>query len=182
MNNNTTSEQCERDNDGSLPEHIHELLAEVANLKKGGADALTDNLAQWLTAHYVTAAKNAARKAGKEGMDLQTLRALIADVVALRRGDHSAQRLIIEREQLDLNRELSKERMEKLFLEWAQKPENKDRICGSGLSAEEKNKRMRQIFGLEPEKPRGFSKEPIDGNPESGKATLSSTNPTGRNE
>lgn len=158
-NNDTTPEQHEGETDSFLPEHIRELLAEVSNLQKAGVEALTDTLAHWLTAHYVAAAKRAARNAGAKGMDLKTLRGLIADVVALRRGDHSAERLLIEREQLELNRQFSKERMEKLFLEWAMKPENKSRICGSGLSAEEKAERIRQIFGTSGsqnmEKPRG---------------------------
>lgn len=148
-NNNTTPEQREGQTDNSLPQHIRELLAEVASLQKAGAEALTDTLAHWLTAHYVAAAKRAARNAGAKGMDLKTLRGLIADVVALRRGDHSAERLTIEREQLELNRELSRERIEKLFLEWAMKPENKRRICGGGLSADERAERIRQIFGMD---------------------------------
>ena len=157
--NDPTPGQHEAEIENSLPQHIRELMAEVANLQKAGVEALTDTLAHWLTAHYVAAAKSAARKAGPKGMDLKTLRGLIADVVALRRGDHSAERLKIEREQLDLNRELSKERMEKLFLEWATKPENKRWICGSGLTLEERAKRMREIFGVsgshDPEKPPG---------------------------
>jgi hypothetical protein len=81
------------------------------------------------------------------------LRGLIADVVALRRGDHSAERLSVEREQLELNRQLLKERMETLFWEWAAKRENKSRICGSALSTKEKAERIRQIFGrTEPQK------------------------------
>jgi hypothetical protein len=99
-NNNTNPEQREDETDSFLPEHIRELLAEVADLKKAGADALTDTLAHWLTAHYVAAAKSAARKAGTEGMDLKTLHGLIADVVALRHGDQTAERLRIEREWL----------------------------------------------------------------------------------
>jgi hypothetical protein len=144
-NNNTTPANGE--SEGFLPQHIRELLAEVADLKRAGAEALTDTLAHWLTAHYVGAAKSAVRKAGGKGMDLRTLRGLIADVVALRRGDHSAERLIIEREQLELNRDLSRERTEKLFFEWAMKPENRDRICGNGLSDNDKARRIREIFG-----------------------------------
>jgi hypothetical protein len=143
----TTTEQQACESELSLPEHIREFMEEVADLKEAGAGALTDALAHWLTAQYVVAAKRVAVQAGVKGMDLKTLRGLIADAVALRRGDHSAERLRIEREQLDLNRELSKERMEKLFSEWAMKPENKSRICDSGLSADEKARRIRQIFG-----------------------------------
>ncbi len=147
------------ESDASLPQHIREIVAEVASLKEAGAEALTDTLAHWLTAHYVTAARRAAGNAGREGLALKTLRGLIADVVALRRGDHSAERLSVEREQLELNRQLLKERMETLFWEWAAKPENKSRICDRGLSAEEKAKHVQQIFGRgdpsDAEEPRG---------------------------
>lgn len=138
----------DRDTQTLLAQHIRELLAEVASFKEAGAEVLTETLAQWLTAHYVVAAKSAAKKASAEGIDLKTLRALSSDVVALRRGDQYAERLRIEREQLELDREQSKERREKLFWEWATKPENKSLICDRGLSAEEKAKRLRQIFGV----------------------------------
>jgi hypothetical protein len=152
--------------ENSLREDIRELVAEVCKLEEAGGKALTDTLARWLTAHHVAAAKSAARNAGAKSMDLKTLRGLIADVVALRRGDHSAERLSIEREQLDLNRQLSKDRMEKLFWEWAMKPEKKRCICDSGLSAEEKAERLRQIFGRigsrDAEEPRrGLSEETL---------------------
>ncbi len=160
MSNSQATHQTHDGGSGaSLPQHIREIVAEVASLKEAGAEALTDTLAHWLTAHYVTAAKRAAANAGSEGLDLKTLRGLIADVVALRRGDHSAERLSVEREQLELNRQLLKERMEKTFWEWAMKPENKSRICDQGLSAEEKARRIRQIFGRgdpsDAEEPRG---------------------------
>ena len=132
----------------SLAQHIRELSAEVAGLKEAGAETLTDTLAHWLAAHYVVAAKSAAREAGASGIDLSTLRGLSADVVALRRGDHYAERLRIERAHLELDREQSKERMEMRFWEWAEKPENKGRICDRGLSAEEKTARIREIFGV----------------------------------
>ena len=168
MSNNQAPHQThDGESDASLPQHIREIVAEVASLKEAGAEALTDTLAHWLTAHYVTAAKRAAANAGPDGLDLTVLRGLIADVVALRRGDHSAERLSVEREQLELNRQLLKERMETLFWEWAKKPENKSRICNRGLSAEEKAERIRQIFGTsdpsDAEKPRGgLTRETIE--------------------
>jgi hypothetical protein len=110
----------------------------------------------------VAAAKTAARNGGAEGIDLKTLRALSADVVALRRGDHYAERLTIERAQLDLDREQSNERVEKRFWEWARKPENKSVICDSSLTADEKVERIRQIFHRDREEPRrGLSPEAL---------------------
>jgi hypothetical protein len=176
-NNNATPERHSRESDASLPKHIREIVAEVASLKEAGAEALTDTLAHWLTAHYVTAAKRAVANAGPDGLDLKALRGLIADVVALRRGDHSAERLSVEREQLELNRQLLKDRMEKLFWEWATKPENKSRICRSSLSADERARRIREILGVaEPpnvEEPRaGLSPENTPEDREGGQATL----------
>jgi hypothetical protein len=154
MTNSNTTPRREDESESSLPKHIREIVAEVASLKEAGAEALTDTLAHWLAAHYVAAAKSAVRKAGTKGLDLKTLRGLIADVVALRRGDHSAERLSVEREQLELNRQLLKDRMEKLFWEWATKPENKSRICDGGLSGDERARRIREIFGMaEPPNP-----------------------------
>ncbi|MEO6741978.1 MAG: hypothetical protein ABIP20_17170, partial [Chthoniobacteraceae bacterium] len=47
----------------------------------------------------------------------------------------------------------------KKFDEWLKEPGIKERICGTGLSPEERERRMREIFGL-PEKGRGgISKE-----------------------
>ena len=153
MSNNQAPNRIHNgESDASFPQHIREIVAEVASLKEAGAEALTDTLAHWLTAHYVTAAKRAVANAGPEGLDLKALRGLIADVVALRRGDHSAERLSVEREQLELNRQLLKERMEKLFWEWAIKPENKSRICRSSLTEDERARRIREIFGM-PEPP-----------------------------
>src|SRR5262249_3238371 len=143
-NSNMTPQQRDGESEVSLSKCLRDFTEEVANLKEAGGETLSDTLANWATAHYVAAAKSAARNAGAERMDLKTLRGLVADIVALRRGDHSAERLRIEREQLDLNRQLSSERMEKLFLEWAMKPENKLRICGRGAPRGRSAETLRQ--------------------------------------
>lgn len=127
---------------------LADMAAEVKELTEAAAEPVTETLARWLALQYVAAARVAAAEADDAGLDLPTLRSLTADVVALRRGDHNAGRLRIEREQLDLAREQTKERLEKLFWEWSQKPENKDRICQLDMSQEERAERIRQIFGL----------------------------------
>jgi hypothetical protein len=142
-----TAERREGETNPLLAEHIRALSAEVAGLKEAGGESLTDTLAHWLAAHYVVAARAAEREAGGSEIELQTLRGLSADVVALRRGDHYAERLRIERERLELDRAQANDRMEALFMEWAQRPENKSRICDRGLSEDEKAKRIREIFG-----------------------------------
>ena len=119
------------------------MSAEAVELKNAVGGPITDAVADWLAPQYALAARE--RLATATGAErLQILRTFVQDWALLRRGDHSAERLRIEREQLNLNRELSKERMEKLFWEWAAKPENKSRICfrrdpgkpRGGLSAE----------------------------------------------
>jgi len=57
---------------------------------------LADKLAVWLAARYVVAARRLASRNGDD-MDFKLLRALCNDLVALRRGDHRAARLEIER-------------------------------------------------------------------------------------
>jgi hypothetical protein len=61
-----------------------------------GHAPLTDTLALWLASRYAMATRRVAETKGVEGWRL--LRELCADVAELRRGDHSAQRLLLERE------------------------------------------------------------------------------------
>lgn len=124
------------------------MTEEAAELKDAAGGSITEAVADWLAPQYALAARE--RLAATEGAErFQILRAFVEDWALLRRGHHQAGRLQIEREQLELDREQSNERMEKLFWEWAQKPENRDRICRLDLSLEEKQARIREIFGLD---------------------------------
>jgi hypothetical protein len=77
---------------------------------------------------------------------------MCGDIVELRKGDHSAERLQIEHERLELEKENTKERMrDKIEEEVLKQPETKRRLCGEGLSAEERARRIREIFRLPPE-------------------------------
>lgn len=78
------------------------------------------------------------------------LRALCQDVVELRRGDHSAARLKIEQARLAQEREETEEEAVKHFRRWAQNPKVRESLCGKCLSPEERDERLRQIFGLDP--------------------------------
>ena len=73
------------------------LGEEAAELREKGGD-LTEHLALRLTARYLAASRKLAD--GEDGPDLSLLRQLCSDVVALRRGDHQAERLRIERERM----------------------------------------------------------------------------------
>jgi len=124
------------------------MEAETAAIRPQDGGSVADTLAGWLATRYVVTARHLATEAGEDGMDLPTLSALTADVVALRKGDHSAERLRIERERLEIERERGEKNMQARFEEWLKQPGMAERICGPKLTPEEKEARMRQIFGL----------------------------------
>jgi hypothetical protein len=88
-----------------------------------GRAPLTGTLALWLVARYAVATRHVAETGGREGWRL--LREMCGDIVELRKGDHSAERLIIERERLELEKEQSekrvREKVEKLQKQLAKK-------------------------------------------------------------
>ncbi len=73
------------------------MASDANELKQLAAEPLTDNLTPWLVASYYVAVK--AAMAASTG-DLKLLHEFCADMVALRRGDHSAARLKLELERL----------------------------------------------------------------------------------
>jgi hypothetical protein len=80
---------------------------------------------------------------------LRALRSVSQDVVELRRGDHSAARLKLEQEQLKEKQEWSEDELVQHSLEWAKNSKVREQICRNCLSPEEKEQRIRTIFGLE---------------------------------
>ena len=61
--------------------------------------------------------------------DLKTMREFLHDVVAVRRGDHSAARLKLEQERLEREREKTKEEVVEHFKRWLKNPGVRDMIC-----------------------------------------------------
>ena len=74
-------------------EAVCRVKADAAALR-GQAGDLTDDIALLVASRYLMAAQKMADKGG--GLDWKVLREFCGDVVALRRGDHSAARLVIE--------------------------------------------------------------------------------------
>jgi hypothetical protein len=74
-----------------------------------GRAPLTDTLANWAVARYAVATRRVTETGGQEGWRL--LRELCADIVELRKGDHSAARLQIEYERLELEKKESEKRV-----------------------------------------------------------------------
>ena len=103
------------------------LGEDTAELNAEGQPPLTDTLALWLAARYAVATRRVTEAEGAEGWRL--LRELCADVVELRRGDHSAERLRLEREELEFERNAKREKTEAELWQWALQSENRERIC-----------------------------------------------------
>lgn len=81
---------------------IRQFGADAAELNRAGDGQLTDQLAVCLTARIAVALRDLAGDEEDASPQFQRLRQLCADLVQLRKGDHDAQWLRIEREQLEL--------------------------------------------------------------------------------
>jgi hypothetical protein len=114
---------------------VRRVTAEVAQLQQGAAEPLTDKLAPWLVARYFVAARALAAENG--AMDWKLMRQLCRDVLALRRGDHNAERLRLERERLQDERAQAAKKVEEQFAEWVADPDVREQICRGFQTHEE---------------------------------------------
>ena len=128
-------------------EVARQLSADAGEIEDTGPTPLTDRVATWLTARYVVAARKLAATDGEP--DFAKLREFCSDLVALRRGDHYAERLKLDRARLEFERQESPEQFEKRCREWLTRPENREKVYGPELSLEEKTARMRALFGMQ---------------------------------
>jgi hypothetical protein len=92
---------------------------------------------------------------------LRALRGLCQDIVELRCGDHSGARLKMEQERLEREREKTEEEVVAHFQRWLKKPAVRDLVCQDYVSPEERERRLREIFGLPP-KPPGAGASGVD--------------------
>jgi len=120
---------------------LTEMLAEAQELKTVAGGSVTDAVAAWLAPQYLLAAREKLNATAASGR-LEILRTFVQDWTLLRRGDHAAARLQLDREALDWERATSKAQQEKEFREWVRRPEI-----------------MAELF---PEKQAGFSKETLE--------------------
>ena len=93
-------------------EVTRQLADDVSVLRQAGEEPLADILAQFLTAQYVVAVNAALRRSEDATLDLKLLRGVCGQVVSLRRGDHYAERLRLERQRLDLDRRTAQDHLE----------------------------------------------------------------------
>ncbi len=131
-----------------------ELAADAQELCDATDGKLTDHLATVLAARYAAALGGWDGEVTEEfRRKLRALRGLCQDIVELRRGDHSGARLNMERTRLERESEKTEEEVVEHFKRWAMKPEVREWISREWLSPEERERRLREIFGLEPKSP-----------------------------
>jgi hypothetical protein len=130
------------------------LGEDAAEWEGDGRAPLTDTLALWLAARYAVAARRVAETGGREGWRL--LRQMCGDIVELRKGDHTAERLQIDRERLKLENEKSGKQIHEKVAELVKQQGPN----GRGLSQEECNDRIREIFRLPSERKRNGAEPP----------------------
>jgi hypothetical protein len=101
---------------------LREITADAAELKRAAGGSITDAVADWLAPQYLLAARE--KMSGTEGASRwEILRAFVQDWAMLRRGEHSAARLQLDREQFDWERANTQTQKEKEFQEWIKRPE-----------------------------------------------------------
>ena len=111
--------------------------------------SVADFLAHSIAARYALAACALPEQDGPE--QWRRLRELCADAVQLRRGDHAAERLRLDCERLARHHQPAEEEVAECFHRWARYPKVRDWICCDSLSPEERERRLRGIFGLSPD-------------------------------
>ena len=115
---------------------VRRVVAEAKELSASADGALTDHLAIWMAGRYAIATRQLAAENGNGAVDWNLLRAVCHDLVDLRRGDHSAESLRIERERLVMDEAEKKEDLQTKFREWAE--QNREKICAGFTTQAEK--------------------------------------------
>ena len=77
------------------------MVAEAEDLKRTAGGSITDAVAGWLAPQYLLAAREKLTATNESGR-FEVLRTFVQDWAMLRHGDHTAERLHIERERLKL--------------------------------------------------------------------------------
>ena len=128
-------------------ELLQEMDADSAELNPASPTRLTDLLAHRLAARYIVAVQ-ASNPVNADGTpDLKPLRELCADIVALRKGAHSAERLNLEHEWLVLEQQKFRHQTVDAIKKAAADPAIQATLYGAGNNDEKTNALGRAIFG-----------------------------------
>jgi len=126
---------------------LTEMVAEAQDLKSAAGGSVTDAVAAWLAPQYLLAARDKLETQPEAGR-FEVLRTFLQDWATLRRGDHSAARLQLDREELEWQRANTRSQKEQEFREWIQRPEVRREFLPDltrGISAETLEKIEREL-------------------------------------
>jgi len=104
-----------------------DLAGDTAEYQALEGPPLTDKLALWLAARYLVASR--VFQTSDSEQNWRVLRELCADIVELRRGDHRAERLRLERQRLEFDQAQASKNLKEQFYEWAIDPDIREQIC-----------------------------------------------------
>jgi AAA+ ATPase superfamily predicted ATPase len=147
-------------------DQARELAADAVEITAATEGKLTDHLATVLAVRYASALAGWNGEVTEEfRRKLRALRGLCQDIVELRRGDHSGTRLKMEQERLEREREKTEEEIIARFQRWLKNPAVRDLVCQDYVSPEEREHRIREIFGLPPKTPEEAAAAAPESNP-----------------
>ncbi len=147
-------------------EQARELAADAEEITQATNGRLTDHLATVLAVRYASVLQGWNGEVTDEfRKKFRALRGLCQDIVELRRGDHSGARLKMEQERLEREREKTEAEVVAHFQHWLKTPEVRDLVCQNYVSPEERERRLREIFGLPPEPPADSPTGNLESNP-----------------
>jgi len=135
-------------------DQARELAADAGEITAATDGRLTDHLATVVAVRYASALAGWNGEVTEEfRRRLRALRGLCQDIVELRRGDHSGTRLKMEQDRLDEARKKTEEEVIAHFQRWLKNSGVRDLVCQNYLTPEEREARMREIFGRPPSPP-----------------------------
>jgi hypothetical protein len=106
---------------------LREMTADAEELKRAAGGSITDAVADWLAPQYLLAARE--KLSGAEGATRwEILRMFVQDWAMLRRGEHSAARLQLDRERLAFERKCAERAKLSEFWKWTKRPEIKRQL------------------------------------------------------
>ena len=147
-------------------DQARELAADATEITAATDGRLTDHLATVLAVRYAALLQEWNGELTDEfRRELRTLHGMCQDFVELRRGDHSGARLKMEQERLEREREKTEEEVIAHFQRWIKNPEVRDLVCQNYISPEEREARIREIFGRQPKSPEAAAPDGDGSNP-----------------
>jgi hypothetical protein len=108
------------------------LVSNLNDKQALGDDALpgklNDSLLRWLSIQYAAAAQAFITVESNPELKWNRLRQLCSDVTRLRRGDFSAERIVIQQKRLSLDEKTAEQKLEDKFWDWTRRPEIAEKL------------------------------------------------------